>query len=312
MDSIKTSLCTCIHQRQRGPPRKDEHSGRPAWHGTACHRAVPPQSIGPGRRPRHGLPGHFPCQAGPMSTAYLADRAGPRPTKCQAASRERERGDRGRPEGRHAARAGGDHLRPCPSPQQSRRPDPSTERPDPQRRRLDPRGRRRLGAGQRRRGDGYWRAPSRSGEDGHRHWRMLHSKRWRPSALDASARSCRRGGRGGGRAAEEAIGRGVSGEVRGRGLEGGVSSVEEAAARCGCWLPLLACSTDRGGSGLATCTGDGASREKRSRAAWVGEKWDRVAWGTWAISMPRASTKPCTNLRSMPCHLVGLSSGLVP
>ena len=48
--------------------------------------------------------GHFSCRAGPMSTVFLAGRAGPRPTKCQ----QRERGWGG-----GAATAGGDGGRPA-------------------------------------------------------------------------------------------------------------------------------------------------------------------------------------------------------
>lgn len=72
----------------------DEHSGHPARPGTDLSQAQPdrarldrtPRVAGPcrggfvpGRCPRHGLSGHFPCQPGPKNTAYEAYRASLRP-----------------------------------------------------------------------------------------------------------------------------------------------------------------------------------------------------------------------------------------
>lgn len=43
---------------------------------------MPRQSFVPGRRPSHGLSGHFPCRADPKSTACSAVRANPRPVSA--------------------------------------------------------------------------------------------------------------------------------------------------------------------------------------------------------------------------------------
>ena len=73
-----------------------------------------------GRRTRHGLSGHFPCQAGPESTTFLAGRASPRPASMSpnaaaAASRRREGGHRVTKEGargRRVAKEEGGSSRP--------------------------------------------------------------------------------------------------------------------------------------------------------------------------------------------------------
>ena len=71
-----------VLERRPGPVAhhkcKDEQRASPARHGPieyglvwpACRQAVPSHVIGPSRRPRHSLSGHFSCGAGLMSMDF--------------------------------------------------------------------------------------------------------------------------------------------------------------------------------------------------------------------------------------------------
>lgn len=70
--------------------RTERYRWATGWPGTARWRSGRASlAFVPRRWPKHGLPGHFSCRAGPMSPAFLAGHASPRPTK-------RRKGEAGR------------------------------------------------------------------------------------------------------------------------------------------------------------------------------------------------------------------------